>query len=516
MACAQQTLEAPPAKQQQADQDESDRDDKEDPKQESGKQQSKDQDEKDLADKDEKEGDKKDPADKDEEKQKEEDKDQADKEEEKEQDYRRRRRRSRRSGNLAYTKKSEKFVSAFAPVVAPTTNAIVRILNDKKQVALGTIVDADGLILTKASELGGELICELADGSTHKPSIVGIDPKTDLVLLRVDKKGLKPAKIAEVKTPSVGSWLATVGHEEKPVAIGIVSHEPRVIINNVPNAAFIGIGLQDREDGGGVRVNNVFNDSPAATSGLLVNDVIIGIDDDEIENRRQLQEKLSHFQPSDDIVLKIKRSEEVMEVPLTLGSRRTNRMDRGAQQNRMGSVLSNRKSDFPLALQHDTALNANQVGGPIVNLSGKIIGINIARDGRVSSLALPNEIVLPVIEKLKTGEFPPEVVNKDEINRVEKQLVTLDKGLDSLPNEKMEKELENSAGSAREDELKRQIKEVEDRLQKLRERYQETRKSNQRLKDSIEELTGRQDRYEDRIGPLKKELKRLKTGVQPK
>ena len=382
---------------------------------------------------------------------------------------------------------------------------------------MGTIIDADGLILTKASELVGELECEMADGSKLTPSVVGIDPSTDLVLLKVEKKDLKAATMAAVKTPGVGSWLATVGHEEKPVAIGIVSHVAREIMNNVPNPAFIGIIPEERKEGDGVRINRVNNDTPASRSGLLVNDIIVGIDDSEIKNRDDLFESLSHYQPSDDIILKIQRGKEVKEVPLTLGSRRTNRMmNRGDQQNRMGSVLSKRKSDFPLALQHDTALNANQIGGPVVDLSGKVVGINIARDGRVSSLALPVEIVLPIVEKLKTGKFLPEVVNEQEILRVEKLLANLDKGLELLPDERIEKQLEKSAGTAREDELERQIKEVEDRLQKLRERYRDTRKSNQRLNDSIKQLTERQDHYEDRLGPLKKDLERLKTGVQKK
>ena len=94
-----------------------------------------------------------------------------------------------------------------------------------------------------------------------------------------------------------------------------------------------------------------------------------------------------------------------------------------------------------MALQHDTTLNANECGGPIVDLDGRVVGINIARDGRVSTLALPNEVVLPVIAKLKSGEWTPAVVNKKEIVSVTKELAKLDKDLGDLPQQKIEMEL---------------------------------------------------------------------------
>ena len=69
--------------------------------------------------------------------------------------------------------------------------------------------------------------------------------------------------------------------------------------------------------------------------------------------------------------------------------------------NRMGSLTSQRAEDFELALQHDTVLQAWQCGGPLVNLDGKAVGLNIARAGRVASYALPADLVKKAVEKLK-------------------------------------------------------------------------------------------------------------------
>jgi len=69
--------------------------------------------------------------------------------------------------------------------------------------------------------------------------------------------------------------------------------------------------------------------------------------------------------------------------------------------NRLGGEVSQRAEGFELALQHDTALQPEQCGGPLVNLEGKAIGLNIARGGRVASYALPIALVKQISEDLK-------------------------------------------------------------------------------------------------------------------
>ena len=56
---------------------------------------------------------------------------------------------------------------------------------------------------------------------------------------------------------------------------------------------------------------------------------------------------------------------------------------------------SERLSGFERVIQHDTVLDPNECGGPILNTSGQAIGVNIARAGRVVSYALPASLVIP-------------------------------------------------------------------------------------------------------------------------
>ena len=241
----------------------------------------------------------------------------------------------------------------------------------------------------------------------------------------------------------------------------------------------------------------------------------VAIDDDKILNRNELLEKLSHFEPGDEIVLKVKRGDEEISFDITLGKRRINpMMERGNRQNRLGSTLSKRRGDFPLALQHDSTLNANQCGGPVVDLDGQIVGINIARDGRVSSLALPNEVVIPVVERLKTGKFKPEVVNKSEIRQLERLLSKLTDELGDLPTQKNKMEVDFSAGNAVEKELELQVEEAKNRLEKLQARLTERKTLNKKVVDELAAIDSKQKRIERRREPLKLDLKRLKSGVR--
>ena len=86
----------------------------------------------------------------------------------------------------------------------------MRVFGDDHAVALGTVVAADGLIVTKASQLTGKLECQLADGRKLPATLVGQDEATDLALLHVDAKNLTPIVWATAPaTP--GSLVAATG-----------------------------------------------------------------------------------------------------------------------------------------------------------------------------------------------------------------------------------------------------------------------------------------------------------------
>src|SRR4051812_4030964 len=125
-------------------------------------------------------------------------------------------------GSLSGTRRSTELLQAFREVVAAPSQSTARVTGDGKEIALATVVAPDGLLITKASELRGKLVCKFKDGRSLDATIVGLEPKNDLAMLRVQANDLKPIAWVDSKSAEAGDWLATPGPGSEPVAVGVV------------------------------------------------------------------------------------------------------------------------------------------------------------------------------------------------------------------------------------------------------------------------------------------------------
>src|SRR4051812_46284643 len=118
-----------------------------------------------------------------------------------------------RDDKVAGFKENPRMLAAFHDVVAAPSRSVVRVRCDSKDVALGTIVGADGWIITKYSELtpGFAPIVVLRDGRTLLAKVVGVETRYDLAMLKVEVKNLIPIQWGESKSAIVGELLASPG-----------------------------------------------------------------------------------------------------------------------------------------------------------------------------------------------------------------------------------------------------------------------------------------------------------------
>ena len=58
-------------------------------------------------------------------------------------------------------------------------------------------------------------------------------------------------------------------------------------------------------------------------------------------------------------------------------------------------------------IPHDLAIAPTDCGGPLVDIEGRCLGVNIARALRVASYALPPSAVQETVEKLRTRAKTP-------------------------------------------------------------------------------------------------------------
>jgi serine protease Do len=123
---------------------------------------------------------------------------------------------------------------------------------------------------------------------------------------------------------------------------------------------------------------------------------------------------LQSRKPMDSVNIELQRDKEkpkVVEVILARRGEFPRAMMRSEDpRSAMSGRLSNNRTGFPNALQHDLNLKPDQCGGPLLNLDGEVVGVNIARSGRIESMAIPTETLLQLLETVSEGHFNiPEV-----------------------------------------------------------------------------------------------------------
>jgi serine protease Do len=149
----------------------------------------------------------------------------------------------------------------------------------------------------------------------------------------------------------------------------------------------------------------VFPGGSAEEFGIRPRDIITRVEETVITDGRRLREVLGRFRAGDRVSIELVRDGQAQELEMQLGD--TGRNPRARLQNRLGgTTISRRALDFPAVIHHDTVLPASDMGGPILDLSGRIVGINIARAGRVETYALPAKVVRELLPRLTSGQMP--------------------------------------------------------------------------------------------------------------
>jgi len=93
----------------------------------------------------------------------------------------------------------------------------------------GFIIDVDGSILTNnhVVERAERITVKLSDGRTLRARVIGVDPDTDIALIKVDgQTGLPVAPLGDSSTLRMGEWVCAIGNPlgyEHSVTVGVIS-----------------------------------------------------------------------------------------------------------------------------------------------------------------------------------------------------------------------------------------------------------------------------------------------------
>jgi len=305
-------------------------------------------------------------------------------------------------------KDDAKVKAAFRDVVRSAADCVVRVTCDGKDAALGTIVGPDGWVLTKASELKGKIACVLRDKRKLEAKLVGVDESFDLAMLKLEAAGLPVIGWADDE-PEVGQWVAVPGTGGDPLAIGVVSVPTREI---PPHPGMLGIQMEESDDG--PRIKSVIPKSPAQKAGLKPNDVITHVNDKPVKTPAELAGAVRQHKPGEEVRLKVKRGDKQLDMKIRLAKIETPGSEKREMQNNLGVGTSKRRDDFPEVLQHDCVVKPADCGGPVVDLDGDVVGVNVARAGRVETYCVPVAVLPERMYELMSGRLNPKLVEQQK------------------------------------------------------------------------------------------------------
>ncbi|MEM6468526.1 MAG: PDZ domain-containing protein [Planctomycetota bacterium] len=278
------------------------------------------------------------------------------------------------------------------PLSETVSDSVVQVLSGGRLVALGTVVSEDGFVLTKKSELTGDPVSvRLPSGEKVSARVAVVRPSNDLALIKLEDGnenpwGLKPAKFVNPE-PETGSFVISSGRDGKTLGIGVLGVNSR----EVSHRGRLGVRFFDSPTAP-VTIHRVAPLSGAEQAGLQGGDAILMIDDQELYSSQSAIHLLgTKYYPGDVVSLTVRRGEDTFETRARMSEQAI--LMESENDAAVNGPRNVRLSGFDAVIQHDTVLMPNQCGGPLLDSSGKVVGLNIARAGRVVSYALPSSLI---------------------------------------------------------------------------------------------------------------------------
>jgi serine protease Do len=204
----------------------------------------------------------------------------------------------------------------------------------------------------------------------------------------------------------VGSFLVSVGTADEPLAIGVASSAPREI--EMPHGV-LGVEISEIRAGDkNPRIGRVMSKSAAERAQLHPGDVVLQVNGVSVLTPADLSSAIARHSAGDVVRMQIQRDDKTLSITAILDRYFPDEhAERREFQESLGSRLSDRREGFPSALQHDTVLRPEDCGSPLLDLDGRVVGINIARAGRTASYAIPTEAILRILPEMLAGKLAP-------------------------------------------------------------------------------------------------------------
>ena len=353
---------------------------------------------------------------------------------------------------------SEALHAALKNKLTTAAQSTVRVWSGKKRLAYGTVIGDGRKVLTKWSEIANDANALVVDGpnrEAHDASIVGVYEDEDLAVLEINGNALTPITWSDAKPP-LGAFLVAPQPDGKPAAFGVVSVLERNLRET--DLAFLGVTSDLEYKGKGVMVREVQTKTGAEAAGIKPGDILLEIHGRPISGLMEFRSALAGIKPGETVPIRVRaggKNEKTLMV--TLGKRPELPKiynPRLEQMERMGGKISRVRDSFTRVLQSDMRPEPNQIGGPVVDLEGRAIGITVARADRTRSFIMPSAAVEemlgtapknPTIAKVREPEKPaiarakkpdaPQLPKRPSLRRLREHLAEMEQLMEFMSEE---------------------------------------------------------------------------------
>jgi serine protease Do len=301
----------------------------------------------------------------------------------------------------AYRTTGTAVVAAFEAQRAVLQKSSAVILESRKETGYGVVISADGYILTKASEVLQVKGLSVTVDQTHfrEVKILAVDAEWDVALLKVEAADLVPVVYAPTSDVPQGTWVMANGattRSNRRLLAGIISAK----IREIPAAGGAALGVVLNIKSKALQIEEVNEKSGAKEAGLQKGDVILSIEGKAVKKIEEIGEALKDRKAGSTVKITYRRGKEEKTAEVRLAAKGEMFNDQMNRNDAMSGDFSKRRSGFPRVMQHDILGNSAIVGGPLLDIQGRCIGMNIARANRAESFAIPVEDLKTLAERL--------------------------------------------------------------------------------------------------------------------
>ena len=264
-----------------------------------------------------------------------------------------------------------------------------------------TVINEEGLAVAEAASLVDRPWVR-HQGRELPVDVAGLDSATGLAVLRLPIAGLRPWKFEEAEVSS-GTFVASVSPGGTIGTIAAITVDPRTYDRGRSSpetderqpAAPLAVHGEPRDDGFKLPIG----DWPVA-AGLRSGDMVVRVADRSVRTADDIASATRMMRPGDLVKVTVQRDGHrttlITPLPPTDG-----------MLHQLVSV-SPRRDGYEGAMEFAPPIDRHSLGGPLVNLDGRPVGVVVARLGDHAGVAVPAEALTETLRRYANGELLPE------------------------------------------------------------------------------------------------------------